>query len=144
MADRGCQRPRRNEQLIDAVEAAIEHPTQFRRRPGSIQGLDTNPRRRKIVEWNVDPVEIAIIVPAVLQMIDDLQRRAERVRGGVAGVRFAVEIEQEAPDRVGRIETIAEQVLPIVVAILDGVLLEGLEQVARMVHGHGDGSQPPR
>ena len=37
--------------------------------------------RRERIERNIDAVEIAVVLAAILQVIDDLQRRAERVVG---------------------------------------------------------------
>ncbi len=62
-------------------------------------------------------------------MVDHLQRAAQGVARRVAGRVFAVQVEQVAPDRVGRERAIAEQVVPVVVAQLDRVLLEGGDEI---------------
>ena len=81
------------------------------------------------IERDVDAVERAIVFSAVLQMIDDLQRRAQRVGGGPGAAVLAVDVENEAPDRHGRIGAVTDQVVPIAIAQFGGVGAECGEQV---------------
>ena len=60
----------------------------------------------------VDAVEGPVIVLAVLQVVDDLQRVAQRVGRGVAVLRAAVQVEQEAADGSGRAVAVVDQVGP--------------------------------
>ena len=48
----------------------------------------------------VDPAEPFAVVPQILQVVQDLQRAAERVAGRPAPGAFIVQVEQEPPDRV--------------------------------------------
>ena len=76
------------------------------------------PAARKRVERNIDAIEIAIILPAILQVIDDLQRRAKRIVGRPGRAALAMHVEHEAPDRHGRIAAIVDQIVPVAVAQL--------------------------
>ena len=84
------------------------------------------------IERDIDPVEVAIILPAILQMIDHLQRRAEGVRGGPGRPRLAMDVEDEAADRHGREGAIIHEVVPIGIAMLGHVEAEGAQQIERM------------
>ena len=81
---------------------------------------------------NIDAIEVAIVGTAVLQMVDNLKRRAERVRCGPSGFALAMHIENEAPDRRRRIGAIIHQFGPIRVAMFDGIHPEGAQQIERM------------
>ncbi len=61
------------------------------------------PASAKRIERNVDAIELAIILAAILQVIDDLQRRAQRVVGRPGRAALAMDVEHEASDRHGRI-----------------------------------------
>ena len=82
---------------------------------------------------NVDPVEIAVVLPAVLQVIDDLQRGAQRVIGRPAIAAFAVDVADETADRHRRERAIADQIVPIAIAQFGDVELERGEQVLRVL-----------
>lgn len=84
------------------------------------------------VKRNIDPIEIAIIVAAVLQVVDDLQGRAQRVVRGPGGLAFAMHIEHEAADRHRGKAAIGDQVLEIGVAPLGYIEAEGGEEVLGM------------
>ena len=79
----------RRQSLIDAGEAValaqqalgpfgepVQAVEQRRRRAPGGERFDRAAAGGERVERNVDPVEVAVIVPAILQMIDDLQRGA--------------------------------------------------------------------
>ena len=88
--------------------------------------------RTKAVERNVDAIEIAVILSAILQVIDDLQRRAEGIIGGPDGPAFPMHIEHEASNRHRRVGTIADQVVPVAVAQFGDIHPERGEQILRM------------
>ena len=65
---------------------------------------------------DVDAVEVAIVFAAVLDVIDDLQRRAQGVRRGPGGLALAVHVEHEAADRHRRVGAIVNELVPVRVA----------------------------
>ena len=125
-----------HEQLVGAIERAIQHLAHGRRRGGPVELLDADAGRGEAVLRQVDPVQRAIVVLAVLQVVQDLQGVAQRVGIRVQLGPLAMQVEQEAADRRGRQRAIAEEILPVVVAKLDGVAPEGGEQVERMLRRH--------
>ena len=73
-----------------------------------------------------------VILSAILQVVDDLQRGAERVIGGPSRAALAVNVEHEASDWHGRVRAIAHQVVPVAVAQLGHIHSEGGEQILRV------------
>ena len=71
----------------------------------------------------------AIVLAAILQVVDHLQRRAQRVGGGPGRLVLAVHVEDEAADRRRREPAVIHQLGPIGVAGLAHVEAEGVEQV---------------
>src|SRR5258708_22638008 len=67
------------------------------------------------VKGNVDAVELTVILSAILKVIDDLQRRAERIIGGPGGTTLAGHVHHETPPRHGRIPTITHHIVPAAV-----------------------------
>ena len=65
---------------------------QRRRRRRGAEILDAGAACRQRVERHIDAIEIAVIVAAILQVIDDLQRGAQRVVGGPGGALLAVHV----------------------------------------------------
>ena len=59
-------------------------PSITRRNPGHDarrrQRLDPDPCCREIVDRQIDPIERAVVVGAILQVVEHLQRRAQRIR----------------------------------------------------------------
>ena len=72
-----------------------------------------NPCAIERILRNIDAVDVPVIGAAILQMIDDLQRRAERVVGWPGRAALAMDIEHEAADRHRRIGAIVDQVVPV-------------------------------
>jgi hypothetical protein len=118
------------------VEAAVEHLPQGggRRRLG--QSRDRDPGGGHPVLGQIDAIESAIVVAAVLQVVDHLERAAEGVACRIAGRILAMQIEQIAPDGIGRERAIAEKVVPVVVAQLDRVLLESRHEIDAVLRRH--------
>src|SRR5262249_20596860 len=96
------------------------------------QRCDIRPMRRQDIERQVDAVEIAIILGAVLHMIEDLERRTERIGIGPRRAVLAVHIEHKAPDRHGGIAAIMHELIPIRVAALGDVGAKSGEEIERM------------
>ena len=91
--------------------------------------FDARPARGERVLRNIDAVEIAIVVLAVLQMIDDLQRGAQRVVGRPDRAALAMDVADEAADRHGRERAIRDQIVPVAIAQLGDVELERGDQI---------------
>ena len=85
------------------------------------------------IERDIDAVEVAVVGAAILQVVDDLQSRAERVVGRPGGAQFAVHVEDVAPDRHGRQRAIGDELVPVGVAQLGDVKAERIEQVLRVL-----------
>jgi len=66
----------------------------------------------------------------ILPEVDELQRRADRVRASVVAiVVFAVEVQHQAPDGVGRAAAIVHHLGKARVALLGDVLRERIEEI---------------
>ena len=89
-----------------------------------------------MVQRQVDAIERMVIGGAILQVIEHLQRGAERIgwRPGVAA--FAMKIEQLPPDGRRRIAAIAHQIVPVAVAQLCRIEPEGMQHVMTMLRGN--------
>ena len=94
---------------------------QARRRAKVQQGGDVRPMRRQYIERQIDTVELAVVLGAVLQMIDHLKGRAQRIGIGPGRPVLAMKIEHESPDRHGGVAAIMHQLVPIRVAALGDV-----------------------
>ena len=87
---------------------------------------------REDVERQIDAIERAIVVAAVLQVVDDLQCGAQRVRGRPGRGALPMHIEHKTSDWHGRKLAVGHQLIPVRVAPLRGVEAEGLEQIQRV------------
>ena len=94
--------------------------------------LDAGARRRKRIERDIDAVEVAEVLAAVLQVIDDLQCGAERIVRRPGGAALAMHIEHEAADRHRRVAAIMNEIVPVRVAQLGHVHAERGEQILRV------------
>ena len=107
------------------------------------QRLDGGASGLQRVKRQIDPIEVLVVLAAILQVIVDLQRRAERVGGGPGRGALAVNVEHEPPDRHGRIAAIVNELVPVRVAKLADVHPEGGQQVERMARRHRTFRQRP-
>ncbi len=82
---------------------------------------------------NIDPVEIAVILGAILQVIDDLQRGAQGIIGGPGVPAFAMHVQHEPAHRHGRIAAIIHQIVPVAIAQFGDVAAKGFQKVQRML-----------
>ena len=133
----------RFQQIPGAPGQVRDHLLQRRRGAIRAQGLDRNARRVQGVPRHIDPVDLVVVLAAVLQVVDHLQRRAQGVIGRPGRARLAVHIQHEPPDRHGRIAAIVHQLVPAGVACLGHVAAEGFEQVQRVLVGQVVGLQGP-
>ena len=120
-SDEGRQTASLLDQLSGAVQQAVEHTPQSWVRRTGCQRLHPGACRSELFERQVYAIEPPVIVDAILQVIEHLQRRAKGVGRRPGGAAFAVQVEQLAPDRGGRITAISHQVVPIAIAQLDRV-----------------------
>ena len=116
------------------------------RRPGRGfgQGGYGQPFGGQRILGNIDPVQVAVILGAILQMIDDLQRGAQRIIGGPGVPAFAMHIQHEAAHRHRRIAAIIDQIVPIAIAQLGDVAAEGFQQIQRMLIASAHAPPAPR
>ena len=108
---------------------------------GSSSSLDLDAGRRKTVQGQVDAVQRPVVVLTVLQVVQHLQRIAQRIGIRVELGALAVQIEQETADRRGGQRAVAEQILPVAIAKLGRIVLEGGEQVERVLRRHAGRGQ---
>jgi len=94
--DTARQPARGRDEQVGAVEQNVEHTAQLRACCRLRQRLHPDAGRREVGERQVDAVEPAVILAAILQMIEHLQRSAKRVGGGPDGSALFVQIEQLA------------------------------------------------
>ncbi len=117
------------QQRRHARAQVVKAGAQLRRGRGFFQVFDASAMGRQQGERDIDAIEVAIVFAAVLQMIDDLQSRAQRVVGGPGRVLLAMHVEHEAADRHGRVAAIVHQLVPVAVAQLGDVEAEGGQQI---------------
>ena len=98
--------------------------------------LDRGAGSRQRIARQVDAVEIAKILAAILQMIVDLQAGAQRVGGRPGRGALAVDVEHEAADRHRRIAAIVDHLVPVLVAKLGDVHPEGDQHIERVARRH--------
>ena len=126
------QRPGQHQQFAGRIQAPIHYLSQGRR--GARSGEIFNPAAGFVhpALRQVYPVQGSVVVRAILQMIEHLQRVAEGVGRGVRAGRLTVQVHQVAPHGGRREIAIADQIVPVVVAQLGCVLLERARQVNAM------------
>src|SRR5258708_19109242 len=81
----------------------------------------------KDVARQVDAIELSVIVGAILQMVQHLKCRAQRVRRRERRPILAMKIEKLATDGRGGIAAIFHQIVPIAVAQLRRIEPEGTQ-----------------
>ena len=122
-----------HQQTLVARREFGETLAQLRRGFRRAERFDAKSISSERVERHIDAVEIAIVRDAILQMIVDLQRGADRVRRGPGRAALAVHVEHIASDRHRRISAIVDQIVPIRIAMLAGVQFERPEQIERVL-----------
>ena len=113
-------------EIVDAAQQLAA------RRLAAPSSLRRRARGRERIERDIDAIEIAEILAAILQVIDDLQRGAQRIVRRPGGAALAMHIEHEAADRHRRIAAVVDEVVPVPVAQLGHVHAERGEQVLRV------------
>jgi hypothetical protein len=119
------QRAGARRQLVDASEQA-------RGRVTSAEFVHARAGFGEGVKGNVDAVELTVILSAILQVIDDLQRRAERIIGAPGGTALTVNVQHETPHRHGGIRAITDQIVPVAVTQLGHIHSKRGEQILRV------------
>src|SRR4029078_9895620 len=84
------------QQATDTVRKLVDAFKQARRRARCAQTTRRAAGLGKAIERNVDAIELAVILAAILQVIDDLQRRAEGIIGRPGNPALPVHVEHEA------------------------------------------------
>ncbi len=105
-------------------------------RPIGTERLDRETGLGERIGRHVDPVEIAVVLPAVLQVIDDLQGRTHGVGRRPGGLALAVHVEHVASDRHGRQAAVMDQVRPVGSAVLGDVEPKCRQEIERMTRRH--------
>ena len=102
---------------------------------GSASDSAAKPCGTQPIEGNVHAVELAVVLGAVLKMVDHLQRIAQRVVERPQRRRFAMQVEDEPADRRRRIAAVVHQLSPIRIASLGDVAAEGFQEIERVAVG---------
>ena len=89
--------------------------------------------RGERVSGQINAIEALIVLSAILQVIDDLQRRAESVGGRPHGRIFFVHVENKTADRRRGQSAIIHQLRPVGVTVLPRVEPKGLKQIQGML-----------
>src|SRR4029077_18887160 len=99
--------------LLPQSRSASDQPAQTtpqgRARPIVLQCFDCRATGRQCIERDVDPVERRIVFRAILDVVDDLKRGTQGIRGGPSVPRLPVHVEYETPDRHGGARTVVNQ-----------------------------------
>ncbi len=104
------ERARFRQQPLAPRGKVADHAEQRRRRPVAPENVDIEAGGVQHVVGDIHPAHVAEVLPAILQVIDDLQRGAERIRRRPDGAVLAVDVADEAPDRHRRFFAIGDQV----------------------------------
>src|SRR3954453_4407035 len=99
----GEQTPIARSEIMDAAQ-------KLWRSAGGAELFGCCARRGECIERDVDAIEVAKILSAILQVIVDLQRGAKRIVRRPSGAAFAVNIEHKAPDRHGGKRAVVDQI----------------------------------
>jgi hypothetical protein len=89
-----------------------------------------------VVLRQVDPSRRALggVDADILPVVDELQRRTDRIRTGeVLRARMAEQVQQQASHGIGRAAAVVHQFGKVLIAVLGDVLHEGIEQVAEQL-----------
>ena len=119
----------RSRQLTSAAAELGERAAQGGRSARGAEHLDRSAVRGENVLRQIDAVEAAIILGAILKVVDHLQRRAQCVGGGPGRLVLVMHVEDEAADRRRREPAIIHQFRPVGVAALAHVETERVEQI---------------
>jgi hypothetical protein len=120
-------------ELARAAGELCDCAAQGRGRGRRGQHVDGGAMRRKRVERQIDAVQAPVILCAILEVVDDLQRGAERVRSRPDRRALPVHVEHESADRRGRKRAIIHQLRPVGVTAFFDVEPKGLEKIERML-----------
>src|SRR5262249_30172845 len=85
---------------------------------------------------NVDAIEAAIVCLTILEMVDDLQGCAQRIRGWPHRLVLPVNVKHKAANRHCRIGTVADEVIPVAITQLGRIETKCGQQVLGVARGH--------
>ena len=134
--DLGGERSAFVEQRCGPHRQRLQALQQRRRRLRLSEHLDRRARRCERIARQIDAVEIAIILGAILQMIVDLQAGAQRIGCGPGRGALAMHVEHEAPDRHRRVAAIMDDFVPVLVTKFGDVHPERDQDIERMARRH--------
>src|SRR5665647_580385 len=119
-----------------ALRQPCEAASQLRRRLGRTERLDAEAVSGEGVKRNIDTVQIAVVGGAVLQVVDNLQRRADGVGREPSAMALAMHVEHETSDRHRGVGAVPHEIVPVAVAQFGGVETKRLEEILRVAGGH--------
>jgi hypothetical protein len=124
------------EQQLGPCRKRMQALQQWRRRPARAERLDGGAGGFQRIARQVDAIEVMIVLAAVLQMIVDLQARAQRVRRRPGRGALAMDVEHEPADRHRRVTAIMNHFVPVLVTKLRHVHPEGDQDVEGVARRH--------
>ena len=77
----------------------------------------------------IDAVDLAVILAAILEVVDHLERRAKRIVGGPGRAVLAVHVQHVAADRHRRERAVMHEIRPVAGARLAGIEPESVEEL---------------
>src|SRR3954454_20467654 len=80
------------EQRLGASRKFLQALQQWRRRAITAELFDRGARPRQRVARQITPIEIAVVLAAILQMVVDLQAGAQRIGGSPSPRAFAMDV----------------------------------------------------
>ena len=141
----------RDSRLIDQGVDPVEHGIEDIATKRSVRRLEEGPLgacTHQPPDRDVDAAKTLPVAAAILQMVENLQRRAEGIGRGLRGGMLLVQRQQEAADRIGGEAAVVDQLGPVGVAGFHRILAEGAQQVAGLNEPgpvlRVDGMQPRR
>jgi hypothetical protein len=132
----GAERLALIEQRLGPHRQRMQALQQRRRGPLLPELLHRGSGRRQRIARQIDPIEVAKILAAVLKVIVDLQAGAQRVRGRPGRNALAMDVEHEAADRHGRIPAIMNYLVPVLVTKFCHIHPERDEDIERVTGRH--------
>src|SRR6185437_16328579 len=109
----GRQFPCRGDERLGAVEQAVDDAAQPGAGTGCRELRDGAAAFGEIRLGQIDAIERAVIGGAILQVIEHLERAAQRIGGRPRRALLAMEVEELASHRRGGVAAIRHEVVPV-------------------------------
>ena len=119
-------------QLVRAIQEPIENLSHGRAGRTLIKLRDLETSVGKMIERQINPIQLAKIVLAVLQMVQHLKRITERIGEVMEDRTLPMKVEKEAADRRCRAGAIVHEIRPVPITTFLRILFEGGQEIEGM------------